>query len=320
MADSEGFPYPPRKDGYVDCLTPSQENALKELCKRLPATLDIFSAEHLTLWGVPLADLVHPQQSQQPKEGSDTATDAAAAAAGGAAAPAPAPTAAPANGGGDAGSGPSRAQRVVLLKFLRARQWHVAAALTQLVNCLKWRRDFDVAGLSSETFPQQLAAAGQLSGRDRAGNPVTYNYYGTDVDLQSVLSGPGGVASFVRWRVKLMEQAVALLEFEGGIEHVMQVHDYSGASMFRMDAQMKTASREIIKLFQDNYPEMLSAKLFLNVPVVMEFLFSLFTTFSDVNTRAKFTMASPQRSRPLLLRYIDPVQLPERYRSEADDK
>ncbi|EFJ48320.1 hypothetical protein VOLCADRAFT_60677 [Volvox carteri f. nagariensis] len=210
---------------------------------------------------------------------------------------------------------PSRVQKVVLLKFLRARQFNVLAALTMLVNCLKWRRDFDVAGLALETFPPQLGAAGQLSGRDRAGNPgtLTYNYYGSDLDLQSVFGSPGGVATFVRWRVKLMEQAVGLLDFEGGVEHVTQVHDYSGASMFRMDSHTKAASRQIIKLFQDNYPEMLSVKLFLNVPRLMEVLFGLFSALTDAETRAKFVMASPARARAVLLQYIDPVQVPQRW-------
>jgi hypothetical protein len=56
-----------------------------------------------------------------------------------------------------------------------------------------------------------------------AARAVTYNYYGHDVDLESVFGSPGGVATFVRWRVKLMEQAVGLLDFECGMEHVTQV-------------------------------------------------------------------------------------------------
>jgi hypothetical protein len=57
---------------------------------------------------------------------------------------------------------------------------------------------------------------------------------------------------------------------------------------------------------------MLSAKIFLNVPRVMEFVFGIFSAFSDSATRAKFIMASPGRTRSVLLQYIDPVQLPAR--------
>ncbi|GIL90876.1 hypothetical protein Vretimale_17158 [Volvox reticuliferus] len=307
MADKDELPYPPRTDGYVDCLTKAQEAALDELCKQLPSALEGLSAENLTLWGVSLVDLADDQhlisdfqQAGKPQELIDGAEP-------------------PKQQLDDASKDlkalwePNRAQKVVLLKFLRARQFNVQAALTMLVDCLKWRRDFDVAGLASEMFPPQLAAAGQLSGRDRAGNPVTYNYYGSELNLESVFGSPGGVATFVRWRVKLMEQAVGLLDFEGGFEYVTQVHDYSGASMFGMNSQVKAASRQIIKLFQDNYPEMLSAKLFLNVPRVMEFVFGVFSAFCDAATRAKFVMASPARARAVLLQYIDPAQVPSRF-------
>ncbi|GIL57747.1 hypothetical protein Vafri_12894 [Volvox africanus] len=312
MGDNEESPYPPRTDGYFDCLNKAQEAALDELCKQLPSALEGLAAENLTLWGVSLADLANDQhqvgdfqqtgkpqaaadgaefakEQQQQQQLDDVSKDLKVF------------------------WEPGRAQKVVLLKFLRARQFNVQAAVTMLVNCLKWRRDFDVAGLASEMFPPQLAAAGQLSGRDRAGNPVTYNYYGSELDLGSVFGSPGGVATFVRWRVKLMEQAVGLLDFEGGFEHVTQVHDYSGASMFGMNSQVKAASRQIIKLFQDNYPEMLSAKLFLNIPRVMEFVFGIFSAFCDAATRAKFVMASPARARSVLLQYIDPAQVPSRF-------
>ncbi len=55
---------------------------------------------------------------------------------------------------------------------------------------------------------------------------VTYNFYGSDVDLTAVFSNPGGLGSFVRWRVRLMERAVRQLELGSGEdapEYVTQV-------------------------------------------------------------------------------------------------
>lgn len=40
-------------------------------------------------------------------------------------------------------------------------------ALEMLVNCLKWRKEFNVAGLEEETFPDALEACGMLHGRDK---------------------------------------------------------------------------------------------------------------------------------------------------------
>mmetsp|Transcript_21385 Transcript_21385/g.58760 ORF Transcript_21385/g.58760 Transcript_21385/m.58760 type:complete len:206 (-) Transcript_21385:273-890(-) len=97
--------------------------------------------------------------------------------------------------------------------------------------------------------------------------------------------------------------------------------------MLKMDPRMKVATKAIIKLFQDNYPEMLSSKLFLNVPRVMEVVFNLMSSFSDPVTRAKFRMVSPGNARSVLLEYIPVDQLPTAYTgfeaspapSDADD-
>lgn len=83
--------------------------------------------------------------------------------------------------------------------------------------------------------------------------------------------------------------------------------------MMKMDGRMKKASRSIISLFQDNYPEMLSTKLFLSVPRVMEVLFNLMSSFSDPATRRKFRMVSPGNSRAALLEFVRPDQLPPSY-------
>eukprot|EP00195_Chlamydomonas_chlamydogama_P015990 CAMPEP_0202911340 /NCGR_PEP_ID=MMETSP1392-20130828/54700_1 /ASSEMBLY_ACC=CAM_ASM_000868 /TAXON_ID=225041 /ORGANISM="Chlamydomonas chlamydogama, Strain SAG 11-48b" /LENGTH=394 /DNA_ID=CAMNT_0049601807 /DNA_START=87 /DNA_END=1271 /DNA_ORIENTATION=+ len=209
-------------------------------------------------------------------------------------------------------SSPNTKQSVVLLKFLRARKFDVQASLSMLIACLKWRREMDIDALMAEQFPAELNAGGELYGTDRNGNPVTYNYYG-NLDLTRIFDGPDGTGRFVRWRVQLMERAIQQLDFEEGIEQVMQVHDYAGASMFKLSPQVKAATRTIIKLFQDNYPEMLSTKLFLNVPKIMEFAFSIMSAFSDSATRSKFQMVSSANTRATLLNYIEPARLQGRY-------
>ncbi len=63
-----------------------------------------------------------------------------------------------------------------------------------LIKCLMWRKGFGVDQLLSETFPAGLAGAGQLSGRDRAGNPVTFNFYGGSAAEDMHVSAALGVS------------------------------------------------------------------------------------------------------------------------------
>jgi hypothetical protein len=213
---------------------------------------------------------------------------------------------------------PSKKQSVLLLKFLRARRFVVSDALKMLTDCLKWRKEFGVKNLKNETFPQSLEEGGIVYGKDVHNCPVTYNFYGKMKFSEILAAEDGkGLDTFLRWRVRLQEIAIQRLDFEADIEHVMQIHDYDGASMFDMDSNMKEASSKVISLFQDNYPEMLSTKLFLNVPWFMEMLFSVMAAFSDAKTRKKFSMVGAGNSRVALLEHICPEQLPERSESHV---
>lgn len=48
----------------------------------------------------------------------------------------------------------------------------------------------------------------------------------------------------------------------------IQVHDYLSVSFLRQPAEVKTASSKTIQLFQQMYPETMSKKYFVNVPLV----------------------------------------------------
>ena len=72
----------------------------------------------------------------------------------------------------------------------------------------------------------------------------------------------------------------------------IQIHDYLNVSFLRMDPDAKAASKKTIETFQKYYPETLSQKFFVNVPVVMGWLFSAMKLFVAKETVRKFTVLS----------------------------
>lgn len=208
-------------------------------------------------------------------------------------------------------------QKVILLKFLRAREFKVPESFNMLINSLEWRKRFGVQKLMKETFPAAMDDMGVLYGRDRQGQPVTYNFYG-HMDTKAVFEDQGGVDAFIRWRIQLMEKAVALLDFDNGLEEVVQFHDYAGASMMSMDKHTRASSKAIVALFQDNYPECLAQKLFVNVPFAMEFLYNLFSLLVPARTKAKFHMVSAANTRAHMLQLVDACNLLPQYGGFAD--
>ncbi|EPZ33372.1 CRAL/TRIO domain-containing protein [Rozella allomycis CSF55] len=226
-------------------------------------------------------------------------------------------------------SQPNRAQICIIEKFLVARNRVVNDAVTMFINALKvndhldlkqWRKQFRVNEIIQETFDDEISSLGFTYGFDKNSRPITYNVYGK-MDPDKVFKNED-TTMFLRWRVQLMERAIQLLDFENGIDtitqvsilnSILEVHDYAGASMFRMDKRMKAITKEIITLFQDNYPEMLQKKMFINVPSIMDVLYNLMAGFTSKRTQSKFLMASYTKARKALLDVIDVTQVPIQY-------
>jgi len=69
---------------------------------------------------------------------------------------------------------------------------------------------------------------------------------------------------------------------------IYQVHDYKSVSFLRSPPQVKSASSETIKVFAQNYPELLKEKFFVNVPAIMGFVYSFMKLFVAAKTIKKF--------------------------------
>ncbi|QRV74166.1 glycoside hydrolase family 43 protein [Ceratobasidium sp. AG-Ba] len=204
---------------------------------------------------------------------------------------------------------------VVLVKFLRARAMNVDEAGKMLVSTLKWRAEFRAAETADERFDQNIfGKLGYVHGKDKEGRPVTYNVWG-DQDLKEIF---GDLDRFLRWRVGLMERGLRGIDFIN-VDAMVQVHDYAGVSMTSRDANSKKAAAEATKLFQDYYPELLSAKFFVNVPSLFTWVFWLFKPLVSAQTLAKMKVVGtgPQTIGKEMLPHIAESELPSQYGGTA---
>lgn len=156
---------------------------------------------------------------------------------------------------------------VVLLKFLRARDFKAGAAFNMLRKTLHWRREWKgfAAGTDDdddgEALPAELADACYLDGADREGHPVCYNALGVFADdavYKKALGTEEGKARFLRWRVRAMESHVAKLDLRpGGVASLLQVTDLKN-SPGPAKKDLRVAMKQVLDLFQDNYPELVA--------------------------------------------------------------
>eukprot|EP00124_Ichthyophonus_hoferi_P000841 Ihof_evm11s35 gene=Ihof_evmTU11s35 len=176
----------PERTGYLDCLTPEQEKALEEFrLALLPAELkkhDDFESEDLQFWGATFVDL-------------DTTYGVR--------------------------------EKTILLKYLRARKFDVYFATKKFIKTLQWRKQMDIKKIMAETFPREFERMGCIYGESRQGHPVVYVLFGFLIPEiifkdEEEETGEECTEKYLRWRVKLMERAIERLDFEKGIEEIVE--------------------------------------------------------------------------------------------------
>ncbi|KAK9699208.1 hypothetical protein RND81_08G160000 [Saponaria officinalis] len=204
---------------------------------------------------------------------------------------------------------------VILLKFLRARDFKVSDAYTMLEKSINWRREYKLDGILEEElgFKELEGLVAYMHGYDKEGHPVCYNAYGVfrEKEMYDKYFGDDEkIKKFLRWRVQVLERGVKMLDFKPGqINSIIQVTDLKDMPK----TQLRVASNQILSVFQDNYPEMVATKIFINVPWYFSLLYSMFSPFLTQRTKSKFVIAKESNVAETLYKYIRPEDIPVHY-------
>ncbi|KAJ3674496.1 hypothetical protein LUZ60_005112 [Juncus effusus] len=206
---------------------------------------------------------------------------------------------------------------VILLKFLRAREFKLKEAYTMLEKNLQWRKDSKIDFILDETaLGENLHSTCFMSGTDRENRTVCYNILGafkSHAIYERAFGSEEKKSNFLRWRVQLMEKAIEKLEFEPGRPaSFVQVIDLKDAPSLTKK-EIRVAMKEAVDLLQDNYPEFVAKSIFINVPFWYYAFSSMVLPFLTQRTRSKFVLARPLRVTETLLKYISIENIPVSY-------
>ncbi|GAA0176374.1 hypothetical protein LIER_29380 [Lithospermum erythrorhizon] len=198
---------------------------------------------------------------------------------------------------------------VVLLKFLRARDFKVNEALEMLKKTLIWRKEFKTDSILDEDFGSDLSQAAYISGLDREGHPICYNIFGYFDDDEKKKK----LQNLVKWRVHLMERGIQKLDFQpGGVTSLLQINDLNN-SPGPTNKDVRIATKKIVALLQDNYPEFVAKNIFINVPFWYYAFQSIMSPFLTSRTKSKFVFARPAKVTETLLKYVPIHEIPTQY-------
>ncbi|CAI9088023.1 OLC1v1022250C1 [Oldenlandia corymbosa var. corymbosa] len=207
---------------------------------------------------------------------------------------------------------------VILLKFLKARDFKANDALDMLSNTLQWRAENKIDSILTEDLRSDYDSTASINGVDRRGHPVCYNVYGVfgnDDMYNKTFGTQESRDKFLRWRLQLMERQIQMLDFrtpKSGSSSLVQINDLKDTpGPSRKD--LRLATRQAVALLQDNYPEFVARNIFINVPFWYYAFNALLSPFLIQRTKSKFVFARANRVTETLLKYISGEEIPVRY-------
>ncbi|KAG6635709.1 patellin-4-like [Carya illinoinensis] len=203
---------------------------------------------------------------------------------------------------------------IILLKFLRAKEFKVNDAFEMLRNTLQWRKENNIDSILKESFDStELDMMCYMNGLDRQGHPVCYNNFGLLGDNEmynKILGTEEKREKFLRWRVQLMEKGIQKLDFKpGGVSSLLQISNIRNTSG-PSKKEIWFSIKQVIGLLQENYPEFVEKNIFINVPFWFYAFTAFLSPFLTQQTRNKSIFARPSKVTETLLKYIPAEEIP----------
>ncbi|KAB2628568.1 patellin-3-like [Pyrus ussuriensis x Pyrus communis] len=205
---------------------------------------------------------------------------------------------------------------VVLLKFLRARDFKVKEAFAMIKNTVQWRKGWGIEGLLEEDLGSHWDKVVFTHGVDKKGHPVCYNVFGEFQNkelYQNTFTDEEKRSKFIKWRIQFLEKSIRKFDFNPtGISTIVQVNDLKNfPGLFNREHNQVT--NQALQLLQDNYPEFVAKQVFINVPWWYLAFNRMISPFLTQRTKSKFVFAGPSKSAETLFKYIGPEHVPVKY-------
>ncbi|XP_049760355.1 SEC14-like protein 5 [Elephas maximus indicus] len=206
-----------------------------------------------------------------------------------------------------------------ILRFLRARDFHLDKARDMLCQSLSWRRQYQVDSLLQTWRPPALMEefyAGGWHYQDIDGRPLYILRLG-QMDTKGLMKAVGEEA-LLQHVLSINEEGQRRCEgnrkqFGRPISSWTCLVDLEGLNMRHLWRPGVKALLRMIEVVEDNYPETLGWLLIVRAPCVFPVLWTLISPFINENTRQKFLIYSGSNYQGPggLVDYLDKEVIPD---------
>ncbi|KAK9758156.1 hypothetical protein RND81_01G211200 [Saponaria officinalis] len=206
---------------------------------------------------------------------------------------------------------------VILLKFLRARDFKVKEAYNMIRNTVRWRKEFNVDDVLEQDLGNQFEKVLFTHGYDKEGRLVCYNVFG-EFENKELYQNTFGDAEkrekFFKWLIQFIEKIVRDLNFSPtGVNSIVLVNDLKSFPGYGTKRDVSKIIDKFLVILQDNYPEFVAKQLCINTSWWYVAYYWIYLTVFTPRSKSKFVFASPSKTPDTLFKYIAPEQVPVQY-------
>ncbi|CAH9129494.1 unnamed protein product [Cuscuta epithymum] len=205
---------------------------------------------------------------------------------------------------------------VILMKFLKSKDYKVSEAFKALRKALRWRMKHHVDDILGENFSPEVENLWHANGKDKDGRPVCYQVLGNfkDKDLDREMWGSHEERQdLIRWRIQCLEKGIRLLDFKpGGHNSIVLVYDLRNSPGIAMK-EIRWITKRMLRIIHDNYPGLIHKNIIINVPVWFSTLHALNLRVIQQRSKNKFIFVRPTRVTDTLLKYVSAEELMAHY-------
>ncbi|XP_071773890.1 SEC14-like lipid binding 8 isoform X1 [Centroberyx gerrardi] len=211
-----------------------------------------------------------------------------------------------------------------LLRWLRARNFNIQKSEAMLRKHLEFRKQMKVDTITTEWRPPEVIEkylSGGMCGHDREGSPIWYDVVGPMDPKGLFLSA--AKQDFIKSKIRdceILQKECSLQSQRLGrnVEAITMIYDVEGLGLKHLWKPAIETFGELLQMFEDNYPEALKRLFVIKAPKLFPVAYNLVKHFLCENTRQKIFILG-DNWQEMLLKYIDPEELPAMYGGKLTD-
>ncbi|CAN0852780.1 PATL3, partial [Linum grandiflorum] len=207
---------------------------------------------------------------------------------------------------------------VILLKFLRAKDFEVQDAFNMLSSAILWRKGYGIDKLHLEDeddeYSDIVGRSFFMSGQSREGHPVLYTVCGEFHDMEvfnKAFSNEANTQRFWKWKITFIEKIMRKLDFsDGGISSILHVLNMENC--WSLDETALEALKWTNRFLFDYYPNFVDRQIMINVPLYRVPIMRILCPFVLPCGNTKLVFVGPSNSSDTLKKYVGKEEIPAR--------